>query len=120
MGSTATAANAPEKSFYALNQGFAQASRSVNINASITGLPAPLNAALTMTNILALTDAQRADVLNVRLKNDPDIIAALQDDATATVLFVEIDAVAVAANLPGFDFDNMVAFDIDNTPASGS
>jgi len=119
LGSTATAANAPEKSFYALNQGFAQASRSLDINAIVDALPAPLNTHLTLANILALTDAQTADVLNVRLKNDPDIIAALQDDATATVRFYEISATNVGTSLPGFDFDNMIAFDIDNTSTSG-
>jgi hypothetical protein len=119
LGSATTAASAPEKSFYALNQGFAQASASVDINARFDALAAPLDAALTMVNILALTPAQKADVLNTRLKNDPDIIAALQDGATATVRFYELPAADITAGMPGFDFDNMVAFDIDNTPASG-
>ena len=122
-GITTTAAvQFPERSFYALNNGFGMATASVVSAASNATLFADLDAG---SNIAAATIFDNLTAAHVsRLQADPDILAALAAaPALATVIEYKIPvgtaAGEVSAVFDRLNFDNLGAIDINNTLANG-
>jgi hypothetical protein len=118
LGNTTTAtgpAELPERSFYSLNNGFGMATASANLATGDLDGGAIFT---THTAFAGLTAAQVA-----RLQADPDIIAALAADAANTVREYVVPAGTAAGQVeevfPNLNKDNLIAIDIDNTPASG-
>jgi len=97
-----TAATAPEKSFYALNNGYSAATASATPTvAQGDTIGASKNATEVKASVAMLT----------RLQQDPDVMAALE--AGGEVAEYKITALNVASQLPNLNRDNVIVIDFD-------
>jgi hypothetical protein len=67
----------------------------------------------TAANNAALTDAQKT-----RLRHDPDLLKALADESTHTVIEIRVEAANVDSTFPQLNKDNLIGIDFTSNTAN--